>query len=87
MPPPEQEPDGIEGVKRKAVNYPIQGSAAEITQRAMELVKHLDMPLQLHDEIILEGEYSREYLVGLGLEDAVAPFHCPIDVEVMHRWH
>jgi DNA polymerase-1 len=84
LPQPWEEKDS--DVVRKAVNYSIQGSAAELTKDAMLRVKHLDLALTIHDEIIIDGRVEAEELRELGLEE-VGPFHTPIDVEFMDRWN
>jgi DNA polymerase I-like protein with 3'-5' exonuclease and polymerase domains len=43
-----------------AVNYPIQGTAADIVKRGMLLLDRLgaDLRLQLHDEYLVDGDYD-----------------------------
>ena len=73
--------------RRKAVNYPIQGSAAEITKDALLRVAEAghELVLQVHDELVLDGRVEKEELVGLGLE-ALGMFPTPIDVKWHGRW-
>jgi len=71
-----------EAMKRKAVNYTIQGSAAEIIKRAMIKCKHLPTVLQVHDELLFDGKVE---LVGLGL-DRIAAFSTPISIKELDRW-
>lgn len=73
-----------DGIKRRAINYPIQGSAAEILKRAMLKCKNLDMVLQVHDELLFDGNVVKE-LNSLGLEN-IAPLHTPTSVKVLKCW-
>jgi len=79
LPTIEEEDAG--GIMRKAVNYPIQGSAAEILKRALIMCKGLPMSLQVHDEILFDGKVE----LPNGLEH-IAPFHTPISVKYLQRW-
>lgn len=76
--PMEESDDAID---RKAVNYPVQGSAAEIFKRAMIKCRHLPLALQIHDELLQDG--TQEFPDGL--ED-IAPFRTPIDKKELTRW-
>lgn len=73
--------------RRKAVNYPIQGSAAELTKDALLACARTgyDLVLQVHDEIVVDGYIPTEELKALGLEE-LAPFYCPISVKHLERW-
>lgn len=62
----------------------IQGSAAELTKEAMRRCKHLPMVLQVHDELLFDGDVTDE--LGRLELDRVGPFETPIDVRVMERW-
>jgi DNA polymerase-1 len=73
-----------ESIKRKAVNYAIQGSAAEIMKRAMIKCRHLPMSLQVHDELVFDGSVS-EQILSLGL-DHIANFRTPITIKELDRW-
>lgn len=68
-------------IRRKAVNYVIQGSAAEIIKRAMIKCAHLPMVLQIHDSLLFDGVV--ELPDGL---DSVAPFRTPVEVKFTERW-
>lgn len=72
-------------VVRKAVNYPIQGSAAELTKEAMLRLDGLDPVLQVHDEMLMEGQVEKSELLARGLE-WVGPFHTPIELKYLERW-
>lgn len=67
-------------IMRKAINYPIQGSAAEVMKRALIRCKHLPMCLQVHDEILFDGK------VVLPKLDNIAPFNTPVTVKYLQRW-
>jgi DNA polymerase I-like protein with 3'-5' exonuclease and polymerase domains len=73
-----------ESIKRKAVNYTIQGSAAEIMKRAMIKCKHLPMRLQVHDELLFDSNIPND-LADLGL-DYIAEFRTPVAVKTLTRW-
>ena len=71
-------------IDRKSVNYPIQGSAAEIIKRVMLKCKELPLVLQVHDELIADGDVQDE-VKELHLED-LAPFRQPYNIQTMERW-
>ena len=70
-----------EAIKRKAVNYTIQGSGAEIMKRAMIKCSHLDIALQVYDSLLIDGKVE---LPG-GL-DCVSPVKTPVKVEYLKCW-
>jgi DNA polymerase-1 len=70
-----------ESIKRKAVNYTIQGTAAEIMKRAMIKCTHLPIVLQVHDELLFDGKVDLE----LGLEN-IAAFKTPISIKEVSKW-
>lgn len=72
-----------EGDKR-AVNYPIQGGAAEIVKVAMAECTLLPMVLQIHDELVFEGDVSG-VLDRLGL-DSIAYCPTPYKIKVTGYW-
>jgi len=78
LPTIDEESEG--GIMRKAVNYPIQGSAAEILKRALVKCKDLPLALQVHDEILVDGKVELP-----DLED-ISPLHTPIEVRYLERW-
>ena len=78
---PTIEEESIGAIERKAVNYPVQGSAAEILKRALIKCKDLPMVLQVHDEILFNDKINLPY--GL---DHIAPFYTPLDVKYLRRW-
>lgn len=80
--------ESAEAIKRKAVNYPIQASAAEIVKKAMIKCAEaglLDsMRLQVHDELLFDDDVE-ETLGQLGL-DRISPFPTPYEVRILERW-
>lgn len=84
LPPIEEEPDGVEGLERKSVNYPIQGTGAEILKYAMIVCDKLgmDMRIPCHDELVSDGAVmhkpSCEYLIP-GL-------YTPFDMSFHRAW-
>lgn len=79
--PVEVENEGA--IKRKSVNYPIQGTAAEALKKALRICRDMELAHQVHDEIILDG------LVPVPkeeLECVLEPMHTPISIKRMMRW-
>lgn len=73
-----------EACERKAINYTIQGSAAEIMKRAIVKAQHLPLVLTVHDELLTEGD-TREELNGLGLE-SISECYTPFKSKLLTRW-
>jgi len=71
-------------IQRDATNYPIQGSAAEIIKRVMIRCKELPLLLQVHDELVANGDVQEEVKM-LKLEE-LAPFEQPYKVQLLERW-
>lgn len=84
LPLPEDESDS--DVARKAVNYRIQGTAAEVIKKQMLAMKDLTdwMVLQIHDELLFDGDY----LDTIRSRDLahVTEVHTPIETKKMSRW-
>ena len=80
---PTQEEESVDGIKRKAVDYPCQGSAAEILKRGLILCKDLPMALQVHDEILVDGFVPAHRFEPL---ESIAPFRTPVEVKYLERW-
>ncbi len=76
-----------DGIKRKAVNYTIQASAAEIVKRAMIRCWNEEMPmrLQVHDELLFNGDIQHTISL-LELDHIVEGLKTPISVKVLDRW-
>ena len=81
LPDPETESD--DGLKRKGINYQIQGSAAEILKRSLIKLDSLgwDIALQVHDEVLADGIYT----LPDDLAD-ITPVHCPWETKYLARW-
>ncbi len=80
---PTEEEESRDGIERKAVNYPIQGSAADILKRALIHCGKMDLALQVHDELLLDGMYLPDRFAGL---ENIAPFRTPIEIRYLERW-
>lgn len=80
---PTMDEERLDGIQRKAINYPIQGSAAEILKRGLIICKDLPMVLQVHDELLIDGFVPDHRFKPL--ED-IAPFRTPVEVNYLERW-
>ena len=80
---PTEEEESVDGIRRKAIDYPCQGSAAEILKRGLIILKDLPLALQVHDEVLVDG-YTPTH-VFKPLED-IAPFRTPVDIKYLERW-
>ncbi len=80
---PTDEEERVDGIQRKAVNYPIQGSAAEILKRGLILMKDLPLSLQVHDELLVDGFIPDYRFKPL---ESIAPFHTPVEIRYLDRW-
>ncbi len=78
-----ESPD-INSMMKKNINYRMQGSAAEIFKRSLLKCQHLDIALQVHDEMLFDG-YVEEQWLRQELEH-ISPLHTPIDVRYRGRW-
>ena len=76
--------EGEEGMKSKAINYPVQGSDGEIMKRALIICDKYKLPLAVtvHDSITLDGncEFPVEEL------EHIAPVRIPFEVTKTLRW-
>lgn len=76
--------ENIEGIKRKAVNYPILGSDGEVMKRALVICARKELPLAItvHDSITCDGdiEFPIEEL------ETIAPVRVPFEVKRTLRW-
>ena len=68
------------------VNYPVQGTAAEIFKRMMLECEDLldDTLLPIHDEYLFDGD-QRSRLDVEALSH-VSPIYTPVEIDVMSRW-
>lgn len=80
---PTQEEESIDGIKRKAIDYPCQGSAAEILKRGLIKLQDLNLSLQVHDEILNDGFVPDYRFKPL---ESIAPFHTPVETKYLERW-
>ncbi len=80
---PDEEEESADQIKKKAIDYPCQGSAAEILKRGLILLKDKPLALQVHDEILVDG-YIPEHVFE-PLQD-IAMFRTPVDIKYLERW-
>jgi DNA polymerase I len=76
---PEVGEESIDRIKRKAVNYPIQGTAAEIMKKLLVQCEGMPMLLQVYDEVLFNGKIEPVEFNG-------APFWTPIKTKYLERW-
>lgn len=74
--------EGDAAVARKAVNYPIQGTAAEWFKRALLIMSEEDLVLPVHDEILFDGEVK----IPEVLEYLLPGVRTPVSVKRTERW-
>ena len=82
---PDTMQDSEDGIRRKAVNYPIQGSAAEIMKKGLILIDGqitAPIPLIVHDEYIFDGVVD---VMPDGIE-WLGPLHTPMSKKYLPRW-
>jgi len=80
---PSEDEDNLLGRQRKAIDYPCQGSAADILKRALIYCKDMDIRLQVHDELLFNGMILPNEFSGL---EHIAPFRTPIEIKYLERW-
>jgi len=80
---PDLDEDNLDGIRRKAVDYPCQGSAAEILKRGLIVMQHLPIALQVHDELLVDGYFPESTFDPL---TNIAPFATPMSIKYMDRW-
>ena len=80
---PTEEEESHDGIERKAMNYPIQGSAADILKRSLIALQDLDIALQVHDELLVDGLILPE---KFDVMEHIAPFRTPVEVRYLERW-
>lgn len=81
---------GIKHVRTCGINYPVQGTAADIVKRAMLLCSMwgLDFPVQVHDELLIDGD-AYDFLEhdGSKMLSRIHPeILTPIEVEIGEYW-
>jgi len=74
-------------IGRKAINYPIQGTASRIFKEQMLVLwrkdkEYYDIAIESHDEVVIDGK------VDLPVEELenIAPFKTPIEIKYLKRW-
>ncbi len=80
---PDEDEDSTESIKSKAIDYPCQSTAADILKRGLIALQDMDIALQIHDELLVDGlELPEKFSV---LEN-IAPFRTPVEVKYLERW-
>lgn len=72
-----------EDMDRLAVNYPVQGSAAEIVKRGMYKVAATDLRLQVHDEFVIDGITD----IPMSMATIHPELQTPFNVDLLERWN
>jgi len=75
------EPRTGEAVIRELFNMPIQGTAAEIVKKMMVKAEKYDLRIQVHDELVYDGDYPPASLMS-----GCAPFETPLELKVGKSW-
>ena len=75
----------MDHVAKCRINYPIQGTAADIIKRAMVACKDLDLRVQVHDELVFDGDFKQE-LKERGLDTILDGCLIPYSVKRGARW-
>jgi len=80
---PTEDEESYEGIERKAMNYPIQGSAADILKRSLIKCQDIDIALQIHDELLIDGLELPDKFEAM---ENIAPFRTPVEVKYLTCW-
>ena len=64
-----------------SINYPIQGTAADIFKRSLIECQDLPILLPVHDERVMNGRV----VMPSGIED-ISPIHVPVEMKYAERW-
>jgi hypothetical protein len=82
---PSRDEENDAAVKRKAVDFPCQSTAADILKRGLvELDKRgVDLALQIHDEFLCDGYYPETLFECLR---NIGPFDTPFELNYYSRW-
>lgn len=81
--------EGVEGVKKRAVNYPIQTSAGETLRKQMALAWCPAMVVQIHDELLFDRRFGHMPWTASELREMleyVGPVRTPVNVIEFDRW-
>ena len=74
-------------VQKCRINYPIQGTAADIIKRAMLRLYELgDMRLQVHDELVFDGNVQRGIFDRARIEDILEGLKLPFGYKQGRIW-
>lgn len=76
----------VEHRNKCRINYPVQGTAADIIKRAMLRCKDLDMRVQVHDELVFDGSIPDTDLAMLDLSSIASDIHTPYEVRRGEVW-
>ena len=68
-------------VIRELFNMPVQGTASEIIKKMMVKASKYDLRIQVHDELVYEGDYPPADLMS-----GCAPFNTPLELKVGKSW-
>ena len=77
------ETESEDNIRKKGVNYPIQGSAAEILKRSLIICSDLNLTLQVHDQMLIDGFVPEEKLKVL---EHMSQVYTPIEYQYLERW-
>jgi len=80
---PTLDEESADGIKRKAIDYPCQGTAADILKRSLIALQDMDLALQEHDELLVDGFEPKEKFEVM---EHIAPFHTPVEIKYLNRW-
>lgn len=69
-------------ISKCAVNYPIQGTAADIIKRAMLQLGDTDLRIQVHDELVVDGDFDFPW----ELEHIHPELHTPFEKKKDFIW-
>ena len=64
------------------INYPVQGSAADVVKRAMLRCQEMDLVVQVHDEVLVDGDED----IPEELEWIHPEVHTPFKVKIGPVW-
>jgi len=80
---PTLDEESADGIKRKAVDYPCQGTAADILKRSLIALQDMDLALQEHDELLIDGFEPKEKFEVM---EHIAPFYTPLEIKYLSHW-
>lgn len=80
---PDPEEEGLSHTLNCSINYRVQGSAADILKRALIYCKGMNLVLQVHDELLVDGFIPQD---AFKLLENLAPLRTPVEVRYLERW-